>query len=253
MNKSKRIFIKISFTMICFLTVLSQGYGIATPQQTEKSALEGNLDRLVSEATKRGQENTRQAQEILQASLSENKRSSGRDLTGGSFDGLTFNVQKDTQRDLNTLRNTLLKQSPNCAHCQDKSFIKEKATEGETLNKGLKSKLLIFVSGSMPIASLKALFQQAQSVGGKLIFRGLIENSFQKTKVFFEEHKLNVEIDPRLFEEHQVKQVPTFILKDKDLTDRVEGNISVHAALEMMAQKGALKKKASSLLVKNRT
>lgn len=236
--------------MICFLTVLSQGYAIAIPQQKENSALGGNLDRLVSEATKRGQENTRQAQEILQASLSENKRSSRRDLTGESFDRLTFNVQKDTQRDLNTLRNTLLKQSPNCAQCQDKSFIKGKAREGETLNKGLKPILLVFVSSSLPVASLKALFSQAQLMGGRLIFQGLIENSFAKTKAFFEKYQINAEIDPQLFNDYQVQHVPTFVLKEGQQADKVEGNISVLEALTLIRQKGDLKKTASLIFKK---
>jgi type F conjugative transfer system pilin assembly protein TrbC len=42
-------------------------------------------------------------------------------------------------------------------------------------------RLLVFVSFSMPMATLKQLSLQAQEVGGQLVFRGLIKNSFQET------------------------------------------------------------------------
>ena len=162
--------------------------------------------------------------------------------------GVSHNAYKEvkTQLAMDKFQRTI----GSCASCQSKTFLSQFASFPETLKKELKSDLLIFVSSSLPVASLKALFSQAQMMGGRLVFQGLIENSFAKTKTFFETHQINGEIDPQLFADHQIQEVPTFILREGQQRDKVAGNISVFEALTLIRQKGDLKKTASSMLKK---
>lgn len=140
------------------------------------------------------------------------------------------------------------KSNSSCSSCQDKSFLKEiKLKESKSKDKDI----VIFVSSSIPQESLKALFIQAQSKGAKLVFRGLIGNSFQKTKAFFETTGINAEIDPTLFEEYQISHVPAFVLREGEKHDILQGNISLEEALNLIRQKGELKGKAANLLKKN--
>ncbi len=92
--------------------------------------------------------------------------------------------------------------------------------------------LKIFVSSSMPAASLKALHQQAVKIGGRLIFRGLINNSFKDTQAYFKDLGISADIDPPKFEEHHVTRVPTFILGEHQL----QGNITVEEALSHLKE-----------------
>lgn len=140
------------------------------------------------------------------------------------------------------------KSNSSCSNYQDKSFLKEiKLKESKSKDKDI----VIFVSSSIPQESLKALFTQAQSRGAKLVFRGLIGNSFQKTKAFFETTGINAEIDPTLFEQYQISHVPAFVLKEGKKHDILQGNISLEEALNLIRQKGELKGKAANLLKKN--
>ena len=94
--------------------------------------------------------------------------------------------------------------------------------------------LIVFVSLSMPEASLKSLFWDAQKQGGRLIVRGLYKNSFQEMKRRMEALKINVDVDPSLFEAYGVTKVPTFVLvKDKEVL-KCAGNVSVGHALEVL-------------------
>lgn len=111
-----------------------------------------------------------------------------------------------------------------------------------------KAPLKIFVSSSMPKESLKALHMQAQRIGARLIFRGLIQNSFKETQRYFKDLGISADIDPPAFEEHRITHVPTFVLVgEKSKTDRLQGNISLDEALAIMTEKGDLKWLAKKL------
>lgn len=94
--------------------------------------------------------------------------------------------------------------------------------------------LLIFVSFGMPESSLKALHQQSKQNKARLVFRGLVNNSFKETQQVFMDSGLEGEIDPILFEKYAIQQVPTFVRVTKTGSDRVVGNISVAEALTIM-------------------
>jgi conjugal transfer pilus assembly protein TrbC len=119
--------------------------------------------------------------------------------------------------------------------------------------------LLIFISFSLPEATLRALVAQARRAGAVLVMRGLHQNSIKATlprvrELLGSEQQqaaLGWQIDPRLFRAFEVKVVPTFALTEPQALARsctqdacmrpatwasVSGNVSLHAALDAMAQ-----------------
>lgn len=135
----------------------------------------------------------------------------------------------------------------NCAQCKS-SFLSNKQSTPTAKEKQSSQDLIIFVSSSMPATSLKTLFWQAQRAGVPLVFRGLIDNSFAKTKSFFEEQQINGEIDPNLFDEYHISEVPAFVIREGKSFDVLQGNISLEDALTLFKNKGELKDKATPLL-----
>lgn len=96
------------------------------------------------------------------------------------------------------------------------------------------SQILVFVSFSMPEASLKSLAQAAKksaSVQGQnavLVIRGLYQDSFVQTASKFQELGIAVDIHPELFETHHVTSVPTFVeLKDGQPIHTLKGNVTL--------------------------
>lgn len=109
---------------------------------------------------------------------------------------------------------------------------------------------LIFVSFSLPASTLQSLYKDAKKVGGKLVLRGLYQNSFQKTVLKLIEMKIEVTIDPLLFRKYSVTVVPTFLLVEGEraldlLKERKEiklsGHVSSQYALQQMMGRGSLK------------
>lgn len=113
----------------------------------------------------------------------------------------------------------------------------------ENLIKNIKEELrdtedqiLVFVSFSMPNLSLKELSKQAGKFHARLVLRGLHEGSFKKTakKILeIDKNGLQIDIDPELFKEYQIKQIPTFVLiKNGNEVSRLSGNVSLEYAKE---------------------
>ncbi len=102
-------------------------------------------------------------------------------------------------------------------------------------NDKITDKLLVFVTLTMPIHSLKELLQQAAKYKAVLILRGLKDNSFKQTLAVLQE--LNAapdsgfEINPELFARFKIDKVPVFIrIKDDKEIARIAGNISLEFA-----------------------
>lgn len=103
--------------------------------------------------------------------------------------------------------------------------------------------LLVFISFSMPEASLLSFAKELESCGGAFVVRGLPNNSFAE---FF--NKLNhlkevgmdapILIDPDSFEEYEVTEVPTIVLKGEQAFDKMTGNVPASYALETFSEKG---------------
>ena len=111
-----------------------------------------------------------------------------------------------------------------------------------------KKHLLIFVSSSMPLVSLRKYAAEAEKYSGQLIIKGLVESSFIKTKNFIQSISSTVElqINDGEFERFGVTSVPTIVLvKDQEdlmqnslIFDKIVGNISLQAALELFKKQG---------------
>lgn len=111
----------------------------------------------------------------------------------------------------------------------------------EELSKKLKSELgdskkeiLVFVSFSMPKLSLRELSKASKKYNAKLILRGIYKESFRKTaeKILEIDKKgLSLEINPKLFKQYEIKQVPTFVLiEGGDEISRLSGNVTLEYA-----------------------
>jgi conjugal transfer pilus assembly protein TrbC len=96
------------------------------------------------------------------------------------------------------------------------------------------SKILVFVSFSMPKASLKALAYEAAKHNAVLVMQGLKDDSFKTTQLAFQElvgEGQGVEVNPELFKAYQIKHVPVFVLvKGDQELGRLSGNVSLNFA-----------------------
>lgn len=105
--------------------------------------------------------------------------------------------------------------------------------------------IYIFVSFSMNDSSLRSYFKEATKHKAKLIINGLVKedngsnNRFANTKAKMEKAKINVEINPNLFDLLDVKEVPTIAVVEKGSIKKVKGHISLRKALEIMGGKEA--------------
>jgi len=107
--------------------------------------------------------------------------------------------------------------------------------------------VLAFASFSMPQSALKQLSGDIKKVGGALVIRGLINNSFKETAITLQKLGEGILLDPTLFEKYNITSVPTFIIFEGDLKDdhsiydRLTGNVSLRFVLEKVAQEGEIK------------
>ena len=100
-------------------------------------------------------------------------------------------------------------------------------------------RIMIFVSFSMPDASLKALAQDAKKHNAVLVMRGLYQDSFVKTASRLQELGITVDVHPELFETHHVTSVPTFVkLKDGQPTYSLKGNVTLGFAMKVFEEEG---------------
>lgn len=116
----------------------------------------------------------------------------------------------------------------------------------------------IAVSLSMPPESLRQLARDANKSGATLVIRGLVGNSFAKTRtalksVLVEGEEAGLVIDPRVFQQFHVDRVPAVIASPQPVEpcenglecdrpdvpfDIVRGNISLEQSLKLLASRG---------------
>ena len=76
--------------------------------------------------------------------------------------------------------------------------------------------LLVFVSFSMPDATLVRLVDQAARARATLVLRGLVDGSLQKTvlraQALIGQRKVGFQIDPQAFDRFSISATPTFVL-----------------------------------------
>jgi len=123
--------------------------------------------------------------------------------------------------------------------------------------------LQIFVSNSMPRQLLKAYAREASRYDGVLVFRGLPQGSFRRiTDLVMDISDKNqpcaMQIDDEAFTGFGIRSVPAIVLskpvsmfdeqKGADKFDKVYGNITIKAALELFSASGDLATNAKGLL-----
>jgi len=109
--------------------------------------------------------------------------------------------------------------------------------------------LLVFVSFSMPPASLLRLAEQASRANAVLVFRGLAGASLRQMAERLQplaKTGATLQIDPEAFTRFGVEIVPTFVLAERasgcgetaceGLARRVAGDVSLDHALERLAR-----------------
>lgn len=120
----------------------------------------------------------------------------------------------------------------NCVHNLENPEELSKKLESELGDS--KKEILVFVSFSMPELSLRELSKASKKYNAKLILRGIYKESFKKTaeKILEIDKKgLSLEINPKLFKQYEIKQVPTFVLiEGGDEISRLSGNVTLEYA-----------------------
>lgn len=126
--------------------------------------------------------------------------------------------------------------------------------------------LMVFVSFSMPEASLKELGEQVAKLGGVLVLRGMYNNSltatFKKMQSLSEKGVPTI-IHPGLFKKFNIKTVPAIALVDKEnsyclktesmctpVADLTTGNVTLFYALNQFEAGGDYRARAKAYLLK---
>lgn len=120
--------------------------------------------------------------------------------------------------------------------------------------------VLIFISLGMPDQSLQQWFEQASRIHAPLVIRGLVDDSFPATQQRIatliggdENKKIAVVLDPRLFVDYQITQVPAVVVRNRSLQclptqscptiypyDVVYGDVPLDTALRTIARMQSL-------------
>jgi conjugal transfer pilus assembly protein TrbC len=103
--------------------------------------------------------------------------------------------------------------------------------------------LFVFISFSVPDEVWITISKSITQFDGILLLRGLPNNSFNELAVRLRALKEKgflgeVQINPMLFEQFEVTQVPSYVISDGKHYDKITGNLSVNYAIRAMGEKG---------------
>ena len=98
--------------------------------------------------------------------------------------------------------------------------------------------IYVLMSFSVPDQIWLSLSKELERVGGSFVLRGLPEQSFsalQRRIVELKKKGVNaqIQIHPRLFDDHQVDRAPAFLFIDEKGSDLVRGNVTLRYAAEL--------------------
>lgn len=158
-------------------------------------------------------------------------------------------AQRDHKRQMENFKNSM----------QDQGF------DSDLRDSVLKPRpsLQIFVSSSMSKHLLKAYAKEASRYKGVLVFRGLPSSSFRKLTdlvmdISDEQYPAAMQIDDEAFANFDINTVPAIVLSKPAAMfseqsmpskfDKIAGNITIQAALEIFARDGDLSLQAKELL-----
>jgi len=103
----------------------------------------------------------------------------------------------------------------------------------------------VFISLSMPKQSLLQLLEQSRELNAQVVLRGFVNDSHKTTTKVLQDlttiSKYGVIVDPELFNQYEIKQVPTFVIVGSDNRyDKLSGNISWSEAINIIKRQGDL-------------
>ena len=127
--------------------------------------------------------------------------------------------------------------------------ILNKKEEDSTLGENL----YVAVSLSMPASTLVTLSNQVSKAGGRLVIRGLKNNSFEDTVAAVKglsENGVAIDINPKVFREFKIIKVPCFVVISPNGIDKMTGNVGLRYALLEFASSGDAKEEAGKRLAK---
>lgn len=102
------------------------------------------------------------------------------------------------------------------------------------------STIILFVSFSMSDLNLKEFFEQLSFHSNvRVVIRGLVNDSMQKTIQKIQDLDGVVDIDPEAFLKYDIKRVPAFVkLKEGEMQAKLSGNITISHAKLIFKEKG---------------
>lgn len=116
------------------------------------------------------------------------------------------------------------------------------------------NQIMVFVSFSMPIDSIKKAIQDVKKVDGVVVLRGFVNNNYMDTAKEIQklgEQVGNIQVHPDAFKKYQVTSVPTVVLVEAQhekigddgcaLPDSylsISGDVPLSYALEQFAKQG---------------
>ncbi len=262
---SKRLSLFLSAALYCLPLSLSanDAQGLAedlvrdSKAQASTESLQTLAEDLVRDSLIQADDKRAEALALIEGSVPESR---------GSFFGLEENREAPRDRfqqeesDASTEEEASLPRSPDSSFSaspqktcsMESSQSESSAPQQSAFVKGKAGgDFLVFVSFSMNEGALKDLHRQMSRLGGRLVLRGLVNNSFKETQQKIMALGIEADIDPTLFETYGIKRVPTYVLTKKtgDKTFyQVGGHISPQTAIDIFKQKGTLSSHSESLL-----
>jgi len=106
--------------------------------------------------------------------------------------------------------------------------------------------VMVFVSFSMPDASIQQWLDAAHRYHASVLIRGLVNNSFRNTtaKVLSlvkdtegQKAKTGVSLDPVAFQKYNINRVPAVVVTHGDAFDVIYGEVSLRFALNKIADR----------------
>lgn len=97
------------------------------------------------------------------------------------------------------------------------------------------SRVIIFVSFSMPPASLKNWMRDAEKIHAPVVIRGLVDHSFKETTkkmmALTEDNHGGVQLDPTVFDYFHINKVPAVVVTSNEHFDVIYGDVTLAFAL----------------------
>jgi conjugal transfer pilus assembly protein TrbC len=127
------------------------------------------------------------------------------------------------------------------------------------------TRILFFVSFSMPEESLKEWISESQKLHVPIVIRGLVNNSFKETiqrmSGLLKDNQGGIQIDPNAFKRFQIEKVPAVVIAKENTCSRnqtcseefdvVYGDVTAEYALSKIADQNDTVSPAATQLLQS--